>query len=616
MAQVTNLARTDPSYYKPLKPVITIDSPDIDIDDRQRYYQFNAFEGSNLINPIYVDCERAVNETGTFNLIVEDSNNEITKDHLNNCRIYIQFGKTFGTKRTFFAGFADIFKIRRPRNNYVEYLLSGPSTKIQLSELMLLQRKSTSKPNNPTYSIAQLVIDMIKTRKARPLNRQGIDSLTGINAELIQDGGDIAGQLSDIYFPVINEVFTTDWDFNDRMSALSGAPWDVIYNANNDGSFTERFSMKFPSTNATGINIKTSDIGSENDDPDRTSYIKGPFEIEYNSSLDAGVATRLYTVTTIDKEEILRMSVNSGSTALTSRAIAQQINIENDQRRITGMEFIMFKFGDPTSTKNRINCDIVMDNSANQPTGTVLSTFKIDLDDLNNGAHFIHVDDLDLKIRFLEGSNKIWVRMWQRSGQDSDPNLDTAHQVFWCHNGTFNLLQPNYSAISTTNGGDYDTRATAVWNATNLGPTYTHVLYSKINRLQARSSPEAAKRLRWKEQVVDSSFLSSDYNTINRYLSLILSQKSKTRVTVESVQCTVPNHFLFMPYQWVNFTDGKTGVSENLQVQRARVVCSALPGEAQIGALHQELSLGGSRNALLGDCDCRGPLFTPTFSSS
>jgi hypothetical protein len=608
VAQVSNLARSDPTYYIPLKPKITIDS----LDGEERFFEFNGLIGSGLINPIYVDCERAANETGTFNLIVEDSNNDITKDHLRNCRVYLEFGKTAGSMRTYFGGFCDIFKIRRPRNNYVEYLMTGPSSKIQFAELLLLQRKSTSKINNPNYSIGQLIRDMINTRKARPLNREDIEGLTNVIAKTIQDGGDMAGQLDSIYFPVVNEVLTTIWDFIDRMAAISGAPWDIKTRKRSDGSFWDSLSMKFPSQSATAVNIKTSDIGSENDDPDATSYVKGPFEIEYNSSLDAGVATRLYTVTTIEKQEILRNSVNNGSTTLTSRAIAQQIPIENDQRRITGFEFIMSKFGQPESRKNRINCDIVMDNSANQPTGTVLSTFKIDLDDLNTGPHFIHVDDVDLKIRFLEGSNKIWVRMFQRSGTDSDPNMDVANTVSWHHNGVFGLTQPAYSAISTTGGGDYDTRATAIWAPTNLGPTYTHVLYSKINRLQARTSPEAAKVLRYKEQPIDSSFLSSDYQTINRYLSLILAQKAKNRCTIESLTCTVPNHFLFEPYQFVNFTDGKTGVSENLQVQRARIVCSALAGEPQIGAMHMELSLGGPSNPLIGDCQCAG---TPIIGS-
>ena len=79
-----------------------------------------------------------MSETGTFNAVIEDSNNVIAKDHIRDARVTIEFGRTAATLRPFMVGYGDIFTDRRPRSFYQEYLISGPSSKIRAAELMLL----------------------------------------------------------------------------------------------------------------------------------------------------------------------------------------------------------------------------------------------------------------------------------------------------------------------------------------------------------------------------------------------------------------------------------------------------------------------------------------------
>src|SRR6185503_13379511 len=101
----------------------------------------------------------------------------------------------------------------------------------------------------------------------------------------------------------------------------------------------------------------------------------------------------------------------------------------------------------------------------------------------------IFIDDLDVKVRFLEGENKIWIRIFQRSNGDDvngdpdgngDPNHSTDHYVKWHHNNVFATTQTNYSAQAPE--GDYDKRDSLVWTSTNQGPTYTFSIFSNIRR--------------------------------------------------------------------------------------------------------------------------------------
>jgi hypothetical protein len=597
------LTRSDATYGLPLKPRIEITS----LDSTDTYFTFSPLENLTTdLNLVYLDTERASFETGSFNAVVEDSQNIINKDHLRNAKVKISFGKTASTTIPYFIGYADISQTRRPRNNYQEYLLTGPSTKIQATELMLLIRKAADDPNNPKYGIANLIIEAITTRKWRPLNRDDIQEVTEDQGgrwlvDLVSDGGGVSDELNALKYSVIVEVFTTLWDFLERMSAITGASWDLDY----DAAFQEIISFGYPSTRGTGINIKSTDLASPTDNPLKTSYLYNDFSIEDNSSIDANVATRLYTTTITDQVVINSQNANAGATSLVDKAIAQQLIIQNDQRRITDLMFIVSKVGVPTSPNDRVNGDIVMDFGDNTPRGRTLATFNIPISDIKTTPTNIFVNDVDVKVRFLQGENKIWLRLFQRSGIKGDPDNDPANTIFWHHNGVSNSVQPVYTAISSGVGkGEYKLKDTLAWASDNKGPIYAYSVFSNIRRLQARTNPSQAKIIRLKEAFTDTSFLGQiDQN--NLFLSRQLAARSKARRSIQGVQVTIPNNFLFKPYNVVDFGDSLSNEFQSLAVQRARYVISALPGDQYpLGALFAELTLSGSFNALLGNCSC------------
>lgn len=116
----------------------------------------------------------------------------------------------------------------------------------------------------------------------------------------------------------------------------------------------------------------------------------------------------------------------------------------------------------------------------------------------------------------------------------------------------------------------------------------------------------AAKRIGLKEGFLDTSGISTDPVEIQRFMSFYLSRVSKPRVSTSAFKATIPNDFIFKPYQGVSFEDSLSNTFVDLQVQRARIMVNALQGEREsfIGAYTQELTLGGSENALVGDCSC------------
>jgi len=587
-------------YYIPLKPRLTFTN----LKGDQTYFTFDGFiSPANTLNVIYTDAERAGGESGIFNIVVEDSANLIQRDHLRNTRVLLEFGKSTNTYQPFMVAFADILRIRRPRNFYMEYLLTGPSSKIQAAELMLLIRRATKKISNPDYGIGNLIIDMATKRKSRPLDKEDIEEITHWSIDLVSDGGGIADEANQVFLTIVNEVFSTLWDFLDRMSALVGMTWDIDY----DAEWKQMLTFKSQAGRSVDVIVKSRDLKASTDDPRKVSYIKEGFEIEDNSTSDAGVATRLYTTTTIDQQSIFAQMSNGGFVDLVSRAVAQQAVIENDQRRITDIAFIMSKIGDPKSPKDRVNGDLVLDGGDNTPTGQTLATFNIPLSDIKTQPDTIFVDLADkVKVRFLDGEHFIWARLFQRSGVDGDPNTDSANTVRVHHNGQLNTPQTYFSAISTgPTLGDYKLKDSMTWASTQNGPTFDFEIFSRINRLQSRTNPTQAKVLRVKERYIDSSPY-PDFRSVNRFLSLNLADTSHTRRTIDNFRVTVPDSFLFKPYQVVSFADGLSGESGQMQLSRSRITVSALPGDINtvLGAYWQEISLTSSFNSLLGSCSC------------
>ena len=600
----------DFSYRQSVRCKITFKS----VDGSQELFVYNSFDESNPVKLTHLEVEGAVGETGTFVIRIEDNSGAITED-LHNCKVYIQLGKTESTLHYFMIGFADIHRTDRPITNIKHYLLTGFGTSVQAAQLFIHRREASKiqnidEPNvtgDPSFNINKLVKRALENRTWRPLRDQSIKDITGWNTT---DG--ISDKVN-INFPIVNAPFTYLADFLEQLCSISGAVWFIDFSTGE-----EVFTLTYNTDLHTGVTIKSGDLANRSaDDANTISYIKNAFGVEDATMGETGVATRLYTSTITDQTTVSSSFENKGSNTLTFKAIAQQVIIDSDARRLDSLAFVLSRVGDPSSPNDRVNGLICLDNGNNSPrNGTVLDTFSIPLSSIESSPETIFVNDINIKESLLEGGQKkIWLVLFQRSNEvdengdpdgNGNPNHGTLHTIRWHHNGVFNSNPVLATYSGTAEGGDRELFSTANgldWKNTNKGPTYTYSIFSNIRRLQSRTNKQAANTLRLREVFIPTEFL-TEPNMIGRYLSINLSQMSKARRSITDHQVTIPNDFIFKPYQIVSFADGLSGITQDLQVKRARYIISSESGNPQVGTLHAEITLGGLYNSLLGNCQC------------
>lgn len=583
----------DYTYARPIRPRITIKT----VDGSETLYTYNAFSTSNPINVTYLDTEGAVGEAGTFTIRINDNQGLIDSSDIRHVKVYIELGKTQSSLQYFMIGFGDVFNTSRPVTNQKDYIISGFGSSIQAGQLFIHRRQASKIQNiddltvtgDPTFNINRLVKSALTSKQWRPLKDVSIKDLTGWSTSGISD------KVS-INYPIVNAPFTYFSDFLDQLCSISGAVWFIDFTTG-----SEVFTLTYNNDLHTGVTIKSGDLKVALTDPaDTTSYIKTAFNVEDSATSDSGVATRIYTTTIIDQQSVSSSFTNKGSSTLDFQALAQQLTITSDARRLDSLAFILSKVGDPQSPKDRVNGAIILDNNTS-PTGTVLDTFEIPLSSIETEPSTIFVNDIDIKESLLEGgTKKIWLVLYQRSGTTGDPTHDPANTIRWHHSGIFNSATTLAGSASAVEG---DRDKTLTWVVGTKGPTYTYGVFSNIRKLQSRTNQQQADILRMREVFLNTDFLTNQ-RQIAPYLSINLSQMSKPRRAIQGFKVTVPNNFIFKPYQVVSFADGLSGITQDLQVKRVQYIVSSEQGDPQIGTLHADITLGGLYNTLLGDCSC------------
>jgi len=354
-----------------------------------------------------------------------------------------------------------------------------------------------------------------------------------------------------------------------------------------------------------GIVIKSGDLKNvTSDDPTRTGYVNGSFSMEYDLSIEAGNANRLLASTIIDQTSISSSFSATGSTTLSNKAIAQQFQVSSDTRRITDLALVLSKVGEPESPKSRVNGRIVLDTGDSPHKGVTVCNFEIPLSSISPAPATIFVNDLDIRQRFLSTSanTKLWLILFQRSGTDGDPNTDNANTIRWHHNNQFRTAQTFKSGLA--GGGDREQFDNFNWILSTNGPTYAFGVFANIRRLQSKTNIAAKNTYRLKETVVDASYL-SDPASIDLLLTNTLELSSKARLALFSYPVTIPDSFLYRPYRYVTVSDGLSGFTQDLEIQRARYYLSSLSGDnAGLGTMTCEITLASQQNPVVSSFTC------------
>ena len=306
--------------------------------------------------------------------------------------------------------------------------------------------------------------------------------------------------------------------------------------------------LRWPQEEYAKIVLKAGDTKDPlTDDADLTSYITEDIVKESSSSQEENFANIVSAISKIDNLIMAQKTINSNSTLMNFKAIAQPFTTQETD--FTELQVMLSKQGDPSSPEERFNGAIFV-NVGNKPVGKVLD-FEIPLSDIDAEPTNVMVD-LTERRRFMKnlgGQTNFYIVWYQRSnGNKADgtpdgngnPNNNTNHGVRVHRDNATN----GGSLIAES--GDKNAHTSLVWKT--HGPNYCFVLKSSINRLFVSSNQESIQKIGKKEpQSLDFGFI-EDVNTAQRYLSSILYFSVLYKMQIP-LKVTVPNNFLFKPYQ-------------------------------------------------------------------
>ena len=320
----------------------------------------------------------------------------------------------------------------------------------------------------------------------------------------------------------------------DEWSDIIGFNWYFVY-PNSNPSLV----VKYPSHEYVPIIMKAGDTKDINADlVQNTSYITDPFQKISSSSQESNVASVMSAVSKIQDAVIASKTVNKSSTLMNYKAIAMPFT--TNETNFTELTMLMSKIGEPESPKNRVNGAIYL-NQSSKPVGKVLE-FEIPLSDIEAEPTNVTVDLTENK-RFIEnlaGTNNFYIVIYQRSGKDGDPNHNTTDGV-----RVHRDINTDGGSLIADNG-DRVLHSSLVWKP--HGPSYVFSIKSSLNRLYVATNQELVNQIGKKEPpALDFGFI-EDVNVAQRYLSSFLYYASLYKVPIP-LQVTVPNDFLFLPYQ-------------------------------------------------------------------
>jgi len=580
----------DHHYDEPLKPKITFMSR----DELDKYYTFDAFVSNPEINVNYCDADNGVGETGTCNILIEDSHKDIDPDWIGKGKKFkFQIAKSQAEFKEdwsyFLVGYIRGFKVRRPHTGILEYEVRGYGTRVIFSEREVNMKKQTSSETSSKFQLKNLIKSLIKDKESYPFRKptlekqiKGID-LSGISSELEQHIGGINFELIEASSAM------------DRFADIGGARWFIDFTGGK-----EILTVSYPSNIHSGVTIKNKNPDNwVHDNGLGTSYFKGYWDADSDMSQFSGFANRLITKTQIDRKEITSSFSNQGSISLSNKALAVRTQIF--ETRLSDLALILSKVGDPQSPRDRINGRIIADKD-NSPTGAVIADFEIPLSSIDVTPDTIFLNELDVKTQNISSGQHIWIVLYQRSGTNGDPQNDEANTIRWHHDN--NLTETTENVSMTAIGGERD--KTLDWKyiiGADKGPTFCFGVFSQIRHIQEVSDRHSIAEYGLVEAQIDTSFL-TDAILINGYLESLLQFTSRPRLLFNINSVTCPDKFLFKPYQTVTIKDTlayPSGV--DVEIQRARYVFDAQSSFAY-GTKNVEVTPMGFEDFLTGRFKC------------
>jgi len=258
------LITTDPIYYKPLLPAITIRNT----ANNAAPYGYSSFTGvatgTGLTNvfPLFCSVNLSKDTQGQFTIQFEDPGEAMEAGGVTvGSRVIIQAGKQSSALTTLISGLVRKKGYSRGANNKILYTITGSSTAIRLNELLLYavsEAKKTADGITPDKTDASRKADTLLAANLGGLTADGIISIANLAAN--SDVETFIASLS-IEYGQIQDMVT-------YIEQQSGG--QVVVDTNDLVNF--RYEIK-NNLSGRGFTIKNWNTNQANDDADDTMYL-------------------------------------------------------------------------------------------------------------------------------------------------------------------------------------------------------------------------------------------------------------------------------------------------------------------------------------------------------
>lgn len=272
---------TDPLYYRPLLPVITIKNT----ANNTTLYTYNSFTDSGTTDKvIYCSVNLSQNTHGEFVVQFEDQNKSLESTVTVGSRVQIDCGKQSSSLTRLISGLVRKKGYARGANSKVLYTIQGTSTGIRLNERITYQVSEAARLSEGQIDLTDA------SRKADTLLASGLSVLT---ADGVLSIANLATN-SDVetFIPSTNIAYGELQDLVNYYEDQSGG--EVVVDVNDLVSF--RYEIK-NNLFGRGFTLKNNNDNKGNDDADDTMYLTGK-NWTYNDDFykSSNYANRLYAL--------------------------------------------------------------------------------------------------------------------------------------------------------------------------------------------------------------------------------------------------------------------------------------------------------------------------------
>lgn len=524
----------------------------------------------NIIRIISVTVDIGMNQAGSFEIQIEDSNRVIDRNVIGEGnKFIIEVGKDPTSYHPILEGYVRQVKTTRDDTGLLLYDFAGYGSQIVFQERIVDFQKQAARQSlgtiipsliDPNVTAFQMVKSLFEGFSGIPI--RGLPSIqqqTGMT-----DFG--VDSRVNTFIPAISQPLVTASQVMDTLANESGAVWGV---QNGDLYF------RYPTQVHSGVTIK--DSQEANDPINKTGYIIGQWSFTDSIDLQDGYCNGLYLKgATLDPTADVQSTATGGSTALYNLDIAQQVIA--DSARLKNLALLLVKVGDGGSLNQQMVTGAIVHDKNGTPTGSKVMDLQIPISSIGVTPTAVFDFKAKFSVKDIQVGTPYWIILYAK-GTSVD------NTIRWLHDG--NVDDPNHYSATRQVGLDPSTEDrthsplkddSSGWIVSSTGPTYTHAFFRGVRALAYASDPKSRDKYGLIEAVHDVPWI-QDNATLQIYAANVLQALSKPVRKFTLPQVMIPSGFVFLPGQLVSIVDNLSGLRPpqalDAEIQEVRYVFAA-----------------------------------------